>query len=447
MSGQPHSQKTNYNTTFIIVGPIVHSEKISPLTIIENGLIAVVKGKIVAVENTTANLEKIKEQYSITDDFVYTLGEGEFVMPGLVDTHIHAPQYPNAGLGYDKQLLDWLQIYTFPLEKKYSDLDFATKVYEAIVKKTLANGTTTATYFATIHLSSSEVLADIVARLGQRAFIGKVNMNYDTPEGYGETTEESYQNTEDFIKLLKSQDNDLVMPIITPRFALSCDMELMKKLGDLASQYDVHVQTHISENRGEVAAVAQLYPDCKNYADVYDKAKLLTKKTVLAHGVYLLDDELAVLAARGSSVSHCPNSNTSLKSGLCDVRRLINAGVKVGLGTDVSGGYSPSILDTIRNTLDVSIHISFKDENYVPLTYHEAFYLATLGGATAVALDDKIGNFKVNKDFDALIVNMMNPGPIDILQPYKTEALVQKFLYNGDDRNISKVFVAGRQVK
>lgn len=446
MSGE--SCKAIHNRTFIIVGPIVHSEVKTELSIYDKGLIVVVDGKIAKVENFETNLSQLQQKYNIPDDFVYRLGENEFVIPGFIDTHIHAPQYPNAGLGYDKQLLDWLQTYTFPLEKKYADLNYATKVYEAIVKKTLANGTTTATYFATIHLNSSEVLAELVARIGQRAFIGKVNMNFESPEGLQETTKESYQRTEDLIKLLQGQKNDLVLPIITPRFALSCDMELMKLLGGLAAKYNVHVQTHISENPGEIEAVANLYPDAKNYADVYDKAGLLTNKTVLAHGVYLKDEELQVLVQRGSSVSHCPNSNTSLKSGLCDVRRLLNAGVKVGLGTDVSGGYSPSILDTIRNALDVSIHVSFgKGEDYKPLTYQEAFYLATLGGAEAVALDDKIGNFKAGKDFDALIINMNNSGPIDILEKYNTEALIQKFLYNGDDRNISKVFVAGRQVK
>ncbi|GFG30153.1 hypothetical protein Cfor_09541 [Coptotermes formosanus] len=400
------------NKRFIIVGPVVHSEDITHLTVFDCGLIAVVDGKIVAVEETANNLAKIQQEHSICDDFVYHLVEGEFLMPGFIDTHIHAPQYPNVGLGYDKQLLDWLSTYTFPLEKKFSDLSFAAKVYEAIVKKTLVSGTTTAVYFATIHFDSTVLLADIVAAQGQRAFIGKVNMNYNTPEGYGETTEESFQMTEKFIKQLKELQNNLVQPIITPRFALSCDMPLMMRLGELASRCNVHIQT------------------------------------VLAHGVYLTDDELQVLAARGSSVSHCPNSNTSLKSGLCDVRRLLDAGIKVGLGTDVSGGFSPSVLDAIRNALDVSIHISFgKGEDYAPLTYREVFYLATLGGATAVALDDQVGNFKVGKYFDALTVNMKNPGPVDVLEQYDTESLVQKFLYTGDDRNISKVYVAGCQVK
>ncbi|XP_069674540.1 guanine deaminase-like isoform X1 [Periplaneta americana] len=444
------SQKKAYSSTFIIVGPIVHSETITPLTAIQQGFIAVVRGRIVCVSSTREKLDKTKEKYGIEDNNVHFLKEGEFVMPGFIDTHIHAPQYPNVGLGYDKKLLEWLTAYTYPLEKKYSDLEFATKIYEAVVRVTLANGTTTATYFATLYYESSLFLADIVEQLGQRAFIGKVNMNNSTAEGYEEDTNESYTCSEQFIRNVQEKRNELVQPIISPRSARGCDMKLMTLLGQLAKKYNVHIQGHIAENQADVKAVLKLYPERNNYADVYDKAGLLTNKTVLAHGVYLNDDELKILAARGTSISHCPNSNTSLQSGLCDVRKLLNAGVKVGLGTDISGGYSPSVLNAIRAALQTSIHVFFKkggDNTYVPLTYHEAFYLATLGGAKALAIDDKTGNFKVGKDFDAIIVNMNNPGPIDILDKNDINELVQKFLYNGDDRNISKVYVAGRQVK
>ncbi|KAJ9593416.1 hypothetical protein L9F63_015042, partial [Diploptera punctata] len=333
MSGETVKAEAVYNRTFIIVGSIVHSETITELIIYENGLIVVVNGKIVEVKDSVSCLSQLQQKYTITDDFVYRLGENEFVIPGFIDAHIHAPQYPNAGLGYDKQLLDWLDTYTFPLEAKYADLNYATKVYEAVVKKTLTNGTTTATYFATVHEDSSEVLADLVTQLGQRAFIGKVNMNIDSPKDLLETTEESYQRTEDLIKQLQGRNGEYLCPIFCILLLLHCDMTLMMKLGELASKYNVHIQTHISENTGEIAAVAKTYPDSKNYADVYDQAKLLTNKTVLAHGVHLKDEELALLVERGSSVAHCPNSNTSLKSGLCDVRRLLNARVKVGLGT------------------------------------------------------------------------------------------------------------------
>lgn len=260
----------------------------------------------------------------------------------------------------------------------------------------------------------------------------------------------------------------LVQPVITPRFAVSCDQTLMRALGEIALKRDLHVQTHISESVGEIELVRATYG--MGYAQVYDTAKLLTRKTVLAHGVHLTDDELRLLAERGTSIAHCPNSNTNLRSGLCDVRRLLAAGVTVGLGTDVAGGCKASVLVAVKDALDVSHHLAFvkkqfifgteqmpvTDDKYVPLTYKEGLYLATLGGARALAVDEVVGNFEKGKEFDALLVDAAI-GPIDRIEGSRLEEgktaehklleLVQRFVYVGDDRNVLKVFVQGRQVK
>lgn len=248
---------------------------------------------------------------------------------------------------------------------------------------------------------------------------------------------------------------------------------MMKKLADLAQRYDLPIQSHISENLDEISFTLELFPGHKHYAEVYDTAGLLTNKCVMAHGVHLEDEEIKLLAARGTAVSHCPHSNTNLKSGICDVKRLIAGGVKVGLGTDVSGGNRISILDSIRSALDVSHHINFmKNQNvlgtgrvtenveenskYEPLNYKQAIFLATLGGAQALALENKIGNFMIGKSFDALIINTYS-GSVDkfnlplVLTNNSTpenefEKLLQKFIYTGDDRNIAKVFVNGRDI-
>ncbi|KAG8231557.1 hypothetical protein J437_LFUL011735 [Ladona fulva] len=383
----------------------------------------------------------------------------EFLMPGLVDTHIHACQYPNAGLGYDRPLLGWLEEYTFPLEAKYSDLKFAKKVYDSVVRKTLDCGTTTACYFSTIHTNGSMVLVESIIEQGQRALVGKVNMNTNHPDYYGETTESSLKETQNFIDLLLNKKNDLVKPVITPRFAITCDMKLMKELASLAKKYDIHIQTHISENIKEISFVKELFPDQESYGSVYDSAGLLTNKTILAHGVHLSDEEIKLLADRKSAISHCPLSNSHLKSGICNVRKLLQNGVKVGLGTDISGGCSPSIIQVMQGALASSVHLCFccdeeskelayEGEYPLALDYQEVFYLATLGGAEALAMEDKIGNFKVGKDFDALLVSMKDSSsPVDIHMPYETKELIQKFMYLGDDRNIKKVFVSGRLVK
>lgn len=390
----------------IIFGNIVHCTEQFKIHIIENGFVMVLENKIMEV-NEEAALEEAKARLNITkhnDIEEIRLTESQILIPGLIDTHIHAPQYPNSGLGYDKPLLEWLDTYTYNLEKKYIDQDFSKTVFDAVVRKTLDHGTTTACYFASLYSNSSLLLVDSVITQGQRALIGKINMTTLAPADYIETPSESIANTKSFIKDVTSKKNDLVQPIITPRFALSVDMDLMKELGNIAKENELPIQTHISENIDEIEMVKEKYN--MSYAETYDKANLLTTKTILAHGVYLSDDELKLLAERGTSIAHCPESNTCLKSGLCDVRRLQAAGVKVGLGTDVAGGPSSSIVQAMKAALDVSVHISFQKENYTPLNFEDVFYLATLGGAEALALEDKIGNFEVGKDFDALIIDM-----------------------------------------
>ena len=252
-------------------------------------------------------------------------------------------------------------------------------------------------------------------------------------------------------------------------------MELMMELAKLAKEYNLHIQSHISENLGEIDTVKEFFPENKHYADVYDQANLLTNKCVMAHAVHLRDDEMEVFKQRGTSVAHCPNSNTNLGSGFCDVKRLIKGGVKVGLGTDVSGGNKAGIFDAIRATLEVSHHINFAkkqnivgtgqiteiddedNKNYTPINYKQAIYLATLGGAEALAMSDKIGNFAVGKDFDALVIDT-DKVPIykydlpEAITSQKTPEdklyeMIQKFIYVGDDRNITKVYVKGKTVK
>lgn len=247
----------------------------------------------------------------------------------------------------------------------------------------------------------------------------------------------------------------------------------MNNLAILASKHDLHIQTHLSENVGEVEFVNQTYPEDGTYTNVYDSVNLLTKKTIMAHSIHLDTEEIKILKKRGTSVAHCPASNINLGSGICDVRRLMQHGVIVGLGTDVAGGNKVSILDALRTALDVSHTLEFikkqnikgtgkiddvtgENSKYVPLNYKEAFYLATLGGAQALVLEDKIGNFDIGKDFDALLIDI-NCSPIDQYDlPDKLKnktgdeqllSYIEKFLYVGDDRNILKVFVNGRQVK
>uniref|UniRef100_A0A1A8F414 Guanine deaminase n=2 Tax=Nothobranchius korthausae TaxID=1143690 RepID=A0A1A8F414_9TELE len=288
-------------------------------------------------------------------------------------------------------LLQWLNTYTFPVESRFKDLQFAHNVYTQVVKRTLRNGTTTACYFATIHTDSSLLLGRIAHDFGQRALVGK--------------------------------------------------------LGAIAKNNNLHIQSHISENTEEVKLVKELFPDSESYTDVYHKSNLLTEKTVMAHGCHLSDKELVLFRETGTSLSHCPNSNFSLCSGVLNVRNVLNHKVKCGLGTDVAGGYSSSMLDAVRKALDASKVLTIQNPEHNTLTFQEVFRLATLGGSQALSLDDHTGNFEVGKDFDALRVNVAAPGgPIDLIQSDRPKNLLEKFLNLGDDRNIMEVFVAGRKV-
>lgn len=450
----------------LFLGQIIHTKSFSDFELFTNGFLAIENGQISAIGarvNLPNNLAKTLPTTQLSNE--------QFLLPGFVDCHIHAPQYPNIGLGLDIPLLEWLNTYTFPMESQFSDNEFSRNVYEAVVKRTLTCGTTLASYFATNHKNGSLILAEVAAKQGQRALVGKVSSNCSSPDYYVENTENSIKDNLEFIERVLQLNNSLVRPIVTPRFAISCDGNLMKELGKIAADHDLHIQSHISESINEIEFVKTLFPG-ENYATVYEKAGLLTNKCVMAHGVHLEDAELELFRKYGTSIAHCPTSNTNLHSGLCDVQRLLKAQIKVGLGTDVSGGNSASILTAIKDAIDVSHHLNFfkkqfivgtgkisnpndkQNSEYEPINYKNALYLATLGGAEALALDQVTGNFAVGKDFDALLVDLSkkpidnfgitneNETPIDRL-----ENLVQRFVYVGDDRNIVKVFVAGKLVK
>lgn len=429
----------------IFLGPAVHSEEKQKISCFPKAAIAVENGNIVAVDES-GDINKLigidKKNFTIKE-----LKAGQFLCPGFLDIHVHAPQYPNIGLGLDKLLLEWLTSYTFPLESKFKDIDFAEKIYQYTVKTSLSCGSTTACYYGTIHTNSCIKLAEIVSKMGQRALVGKVNMNQNSVPTYIETTEESIEETKKFIEGVKKIQDPLVEAAITPRFAIACDFELLKGLGTLASEHDLYIQTHICESKSEIQFTEELFPNFKNYGEIYKEAGLLTKKTILGHGVLLSPDEKKMLSSAGTSIAHCANSNTALQSGLCPVRDLWAAGIKVGLGTDVSGGCNMSILDAMRSALNTSIHLSYSRPDYKPLTYHEAFYLGTIGGAEALSRGDILGNFKVGKCFDALVIDMgINTSPGGVLPSHNIEDLIQKLIYCGDDRNIVEVYVNGNLV-
>ncbi|XP_058230806.1 guanine deaminase isoform X1 [Hemibagrus wyckioides] len=407
-------------------GTFAHSTRDSALRVLTDFVLGVNEQGKIAFFEEGQNVESLSHQWGFDTSDIEQLGSHEFFIPGMVDTHIHASQYIFSGTHLDLPLLDWLKTYTFPVELCYEDLDFAKDAYTKVVRRTLSNGTTTACYFATIHTDASLLLGRIADDFGQRALIGKVCMDRNSmvPD-YKELTEGCKDETDRFVHELLKKKYALVKPVVTPRFAISCSSSLLSNLGKIAKNYDLHIQSHISENKHEVQFVKELFPDCTSYTDVYVKHGLLTDKTVMAHGCYLTDEELKIFHERGAAVSHCPNSNISLISGMLNVRNVLKHKVKLGLGTDVAGGYSSSMLDAIRRAVDTSKALCMQDAQLQPLSYKEAFRLATLGGSEVLSLDDCIGNFAVGKDFDALRVNLCVPGsPVDLFPGDDPEVMI-----------------------
>ncbi|KAF2133343.1 guanine deaminase [Dothidotthia symphoricarpi CBS 119687] len=450
----------------IYLGPFVHSTSLTELEISEQGAIGVdEKGVIAFVERDVAHdgVDEIKRRNQGWENAEVVSVEGNgFFFPGFIDTHTHAPQHPNTGLFGKTTLLDWLQTYTFPMEASFASLQKASTIYRNFVSRTLSHGTTTCAYYATIHVPATNLLADICLARGQRALVGRVCMNSDlSPEYYrDESTETGLRDSLESINYIRSIDpaGEIVKPIVTPRFAPSCTPDCLSAMGRLAKETDTHIQTHISENVNEIAFVAEMFPAQDSYTHVYDTHGLLTPKTILAHAVHLSPEERATIKQRGSKISHCPASNTAITSGCAPVRTLLDEGHTVGLGTDVSGGFHPSILENVRQCIWVSRHLALQTSDAAKLSTEEALYLATRGGAAVVGLEDKVGAFEVGMEWDAQMISLgtaneegcpdgaFEDGPVDVFGWENWTEKVEKWVYSGDDRNTVAVWVRGRLV-
>ncbi|KAJ8079089.1 hypothetical protein AAF712_006467 [Marasmius tenuissimus] len=455
----------------VFYGSVINPETLTSYKASSNTLLALSpQGNVewIAHDIQDSMVQETLLQNGCIDAEVVALKEGQFIIPGFIDTHTHAPQLPNIGLGAQYELLDWLDNITFPMEAKFSDDKFAEAAYSEIVRRIINAGTTTCCYYGSLHLGSTKVLANIVQSLGQRAFVGKCNMDRNAPDYYREDSPEtSLQDTKSLIEHIRSLDTGpsgipLVRPIVTPRFAISCSNPLLSHLGDLvSSDPSLHIQTHVSENKSEIEFTKSLFPECGSYADVYDKFKLLRRNTILAHAVHLEDEEVALIKERQAGISHCPTSNFHLNSGVAPVGKYLDKGIKVGLGTDVSGGYSPSILNAIRNASIASkIRAMQPDTGSLgpfgnkQLSVASLLYLATLGGAQVCDLEDRVGSFSPGKSFDALVVDvrtsMGNPAlwgsDSGVAGTKDLDTMLERFLYCGDDRNISMVYVQGKRI-
>lgn len=459
-------KKMTRNLVTIYEGNFVHSVEEYSLDYFKGFVSVDNTGTIIFIDQESTDSSQAIESQGLNETDVELIAPSSngkshsFFFPGFFDTHIHAPQFPNNGIFGDSTLLDWLNKYTFPMEASLKDVSRAKEVYSKVVSTTLSNGTTTACYFATNHVDATKVLTDEALEQNQRAFIGRVCMTRNSPDYYKDASEQEAQDSDleimDYVNKV-DPSREIVCPILTPRFAPSCTENVMKWQASVAKEHDLPIQTHLSENHNEISWVKSLYPGYKNYTDVYDKCGILTNRTVLAHCIHLSDEEKAILSQRQSGISHCPISNSSLTSGECPIRSLIDNSVKVSLGTDCSGGFSPSILNVARNAQMVSNHrvMASKDDRE-KLSFEEVLSLATLGGAKVCNLDDKVGNFQVGKKWDAQFINLNEENNSSIFNwavpgadgdtKERLKYYAQKWLFNGDDRNTKKVWVNGKLV-
>jgi len=315
------------------------------------------------------------------------------LVPGFVDTHVHLPQFGIMGVG-SGELLTWLNTYTYPEETRFADPEYAVTIARKFFDALVVNGTTTAAIYSSVHEKATDIAFSIARTKGIRAFIGKVMMDRNSPPALLEETDESIAASLRLFERWDGADNGRLRYVFTPRFAGSCSMELMMRVGKITRDRNAFIQSHLSENPGEVAWIRQLFPTFPSYTAVYDSAGMLTEQSIMAHCIHVTADEIAVLCRQGVNVAFCPYSNRTLHSGIMPYRRLRNAGLSISLGSDVAGSPSLAMLDQMREAMAAA-----------DITWSEALYLATLGGAKALGLSDRIGSFGAGKDADFVVVD------------------------------------------
>ena len=401
----------------------------------ENGYIAVEDGIVVGV---ASNLEALNAQDAEVIDF----GD-KLLIPAMNDMHVHAPQVHNQGVAMDLELLPWLQNYTFPEEAQYAE-----RMYRRFLHTQWLFGTMRSVVFSTVHTDSTRKLMQLYQEAGMGALVGKVAMNRNCPDELCEDVDAAIAGNEQLIKefnaqcsMFNAQCPPLVRPIITPRFVPSCTPELLKACGELAKKYKLPVQSHLSENTSEIAWVAELEPESKSYGDAYNRYGLFGQTpTIMAHCVWTAGSELELMKKNGVMVAHCPTSNFNLSSGMAPVRNLLDAGIRIGLGSDISGGHDLNMFRMLVYAIQVSKMQYQQNHDKAFLTLPEIFWIAT---KSAGSFFGKVGSFEPGYEFDALVIDD------SVLYPseYSLVHRLERFIYVGDDRQIVHRFCRGKEVE
>lgn len=370
---------------------------------------------------------------------VRDLGEA-LVLPGYCDLHFHAPQYENLGLGMDLTLLDWLEQITYPEEARFESADYARAVYSRLTEELRAGFTTRVAAFATVHREGTEILMALLDKAGLAGFVGKVNMDRSAPEFIRERDAAlSLEETECWITETAGRFKN-IRPILTPRFVPSCTPELMAGLGELRKKYGLPLQSHLDEQPEEIALVRELCPESESYTAVYGGDGLLGQDVLMAHCVYLTDEECALIKQTGTWVVHCPCSNANVRSGIAPIRKYLDMGLNIGLGSDISGGHSLDMAGSLREALSASRLLwRLGEKKYTHLSAKEVFYLATAGGG---AFFGNVGRFEPGYAFDAVAVDDSSWRRWDD----DLSARFQKMIYRASSRHVTAKYVAGEKL-
>ena len=410
-------------------GNIVYSKNSKELVEISNGYIIVDNGVIQDVFETLPNKYL---NYQVRD-----FGKG-VIIPAFTDLHVHAPQYPNRGIAMDALLYDWLNQYTFPLESKYKDEEFAKKVYSAFVNDLIKHGTMHASVFATIHNPATDYLISALEDKGIQSYVGKVNMDKDSPDILVETTEQSLIDTEAFIK--KNINNKYAKPILTPRFAPTCSFNLLKELGKLADKYDIGCQTHIVESLWEKEEAKKCFNGCRCDMQIYEEAGLLKHKPfIAAHFVFPSEEDLALLHKCGGYAVQCPDATTNVIAGIMQTGKLLDTGTNLAIGSDISAGSYLGIYRQVASSVRLSKIKSFYEPEQRTISFQEAFYMATKSSG---AIFGKVGSLEKDYIFDALVIDDLE----DDFMKLSPSQIVERFCYSGEVNNIKHRFLRGKEI-
>lgn len=414
----------------VLKGTIVSAPVLGQLDVTENGCLIAEDGKITGV------FPVLPEQYAgaAVEDYGNAL-----ILQSLADLHLHAPQYPMLGMGMDLPLLDWLNAYTFPTEARFADPGYAREVYRRLARELIENGTTRVCMFSSLHRQATLVLMEELERAGVTGYVGKVNMDRNGIPALQEETEESKRETLRWLE--ECRDFRYVRPILTPRFTPSCTDGLMEFLGKLAAERDLPVQSHLSENTGEIRWVGELHPDCGQYWETYAKYGLWTDKTLMAHCVWSDGRERAAMRDAGVTVVHCADSNQNICSGTAPVRAMLNEGLKVALGSDIAGGDRLSMFDVVAASIRASKARRILDGWETDfLTVAEGWFLGTSAGAAFFG--EKPG-FAPGSSLHAVVLDDRDlPRP----HPLTARERLERCVYRRQENAVRAVWSAGRKV-